>query len=120
MCNGDEGRKVDWSALPEPGKPPICFDDADRDLRLGVAWIDENNGFFDCKVSRDGREIDCGTTEKLDDGGADISGTSISPGNARGWDLINMFVDRFAFGVAEICTPWKSGFLIGFLDSEEC
>jgi hypothetical protein len=25
-----------------------------------------------------------------------------------------------AFGVAEICTPWKSGFLTGFLDSMDC
>lgn len=31
----------------------------------------------------------------------------------------NIFADRFAFGVAEICTPWKSGFLMGFLDSAE-
>jgi hypothetical protein len=83
MCNGEEGGKLAWSALLTPRKPPVCFDDVDReDLRVGVAWIEENNGFLGCKLSRDGRETDCGTTEMLDDGAMFISGPSSYLGNA--------------------------------------
>lgn len=43
-----------------------------------MAWIDENNGFLGGKLSRDGREADWGTTEKLDEGAMFISGPSSS------------------------------------------
>ena len=82
MCNGDEGGKLAWSALLTPKKLPVCLDDADRGLRVGVAWIEENNGFLGCKPSRDGRETDCGTTEMLDEGAILISGPSSYPVNS--------------------------------------
>lgn len=82
ICNGDEGGKLAWSVLLISRKPPICLDDADRGLRVGVARIEENNGFLGCKLSRDGRETDCGTTDMLDEGAICSSGTPSYPGNS--------------------------------------
>jgi hypothetical protein len=79
----------------------------------------ENNGFRVC-ASGGGRATDCGILDELEAGRTVESTSSVIFGKLGRWFSVNISLCRLAFGVAEICTPWKSGFLTGFLDSMDC
>lgn len=111
MCNGDDGGQ-------SPEKNPMfpdSFEKAGTDFRVGVAWTDERKGFLE-EMLPDDRDTDWGIVGMLDGGMTIESSIILSVLECKG--LENMFFCLLALGVAEICTDWKSGFRIGFLDSK--
>lgn len=105
-CNGEEGGN--------PPKPVSVVCDL-LAFRVGVAWTDINIEFLSGRLF-EGFWDTCEPLGKLEAGTKELSAelTNFEDGLI---DSNPMSLRRTALGVAVICTFWKNGFRIGFLDS---